>query len=513
MEILPTIIAAAATSACRFPLIAQSALGQRFCPRAVILDEVQDLARRLSPTSQVLLPGDQGFFQASQRWSAFDEPRPGIVVIPGVASDVAATVQYANEHGKPFLAIGGQHGATSTLGKLRGGIGIAMSTLDSVELSADGHTAKVGGGALSKTVIDALWEAGKQTGGSTVVTGTCECVSLVGPGLGGGHGWLQGRHGLIADQFVSMDVVLADGSMRTAVDAHSDPDLWWALRGAGHNFAIVTSVTLRVHDIVHRDWARVTMIFSGDRVEQVFQILHDTIFKNDAQDVVVIVWSYFLRIPELDAENPVVVVYLLQEGVQAVDARHAAALRALDPLSVEDRPGTYRDLAAWTVISAADAPCQKLGAANLRFPLYLEAYDVGAVQRVYDQFAAALRETPAFARSMFLWENYPVQGLRARAAADSAFAFRGDSILVAPLINFPSGDEDAARKAVVLGEALRDTLHNASRRETRHTYVNYAFRDAKEEMYGAEGWRREKLARLKAKYDPHGRFNFYNPVV
>ncbi|KAM3453177.1 hypothetical protein MY3296_003940 [Beauveria thailandica] len=507
MEILPTIIAAAATSACRFPLLAQSALGQRFCPRAVV-DEVQDLARRLSPTSQVLLPGDEGFFEASRRWSAFDEPRPGIVVIPGETSDVAKTVQYANDHGTPFLAIGGQHGATSTLAKLRGGIGIAMSTLDSIELSADGQTAKVGGGALSKTVIDALWEAGKQT-----VTGTCECTSLVGPGLGGGHGWLQGRHGLIADQFVSMDVVLADGSVRTAVDARSDPDLWWALRGAGHNFAIVTSVTLRVHDIAHRDWARATMVFSGDRVERVFRTLHDTIFHNDAQDVDVVVWSYFLRIPELDTEDPVVVVFLLQEGVRAVDARHAAALLALGPLSVEDRPGTYRDLAAWTMISAADPPCQKLGAANLRFPLYLDAYDVGAVQHVYDQFAAALRETPAFAQSMFLFENYPVQGLRARAAEESAFAFRGDSILVAPLINFPPGDDDAARKAVMLGEALRDTLHNASRRETRHTYVNYAFRDASEEMYGAEGWRREKLARLKAKYDPHGRFNFYNPVV
>ncbi|KAM3508573.1 hypothetical protein MY11210_006681 [Beauveria gryllotalpidicola] len=506
MEMLPTIIAAAAASACRFPLIAQSALGQRFCPRAVI-DEVQDLARRLSPTAQVLLPGDEGFFEASRRWSAFDEPRPGIVVIPGVTSDVATTVRYANEHGRPFLAVGGQHGATSTLSKLRGGIGIAMRTLDSVGLSADGQTAKVGGGALSKTVIDALWEAGKQT-----VTGTCECTSLVGPGLGGGHGWLQGRHGLVADQFVSMDVVLADGSART-VDAHSDPDLWWALRGAGHNFAIVTSVTLRVHDTAHRDWARATMIFSGDRVERVFQTLHDTIFKDDAQDVDVVVWSYLLRIPELDAENPVLVVYLLQEGVQAVDARHAAALRALGPLRVEDRPGTYRDLAAWTMISAADAPCQKLGAANLRFPLYLDAYDVGAVRRAYDQFAAALRETPAFAQSMFLFENYPVQGLRARAAEDSAFAFRGDSILVAPLISFPPGDGDVARRAVVLGEALRDTLHNASRRETRHTYVNYAYRDASEEMYGAEGWRREKLARIKAKYDPHGRFNFYNPVV
>lgn len=62
------------------------------------------------------------------------------------------------------MAVGGQHGATSTLGKLQGGIEIAMSSLSSVELSKDGQTAKVGGGTLSKAVIDTLWQAGKQTG-------------------------------------------------------------------------------------------------------------------------------------------------------------------------------------------------------------------------------------------------------------------------------------------------------------------------------------------------------------
>lgn len=62
------------------------------------------------------------------------------------------------------MAVSGQHGATSTLGKLHGGVEIAMSSLNSVEISEDGKTAKVGGGALSKTVIDALWAAGKQTG-------------------------------------------------------------------------------------------------------------------------------------------------------------------------------------------------------------------------------------------------------------------------------------------------------------------------------------------------------------
>ncbi|OAR00835.1 hypothetical protein LLEC1_06293 [Akanthomyces lecanii] len=382
-----------------------------------------------------------------------------------------------------------------------------MSSLSSVELSQDGHTVKVGGGTLSKTVIETLWEAGKQT-----VTGTCECTSLLGPGLGGGHGWLQGHYGLIADQFVSMDIVLADGSERT-VDAQSDPDLWWALRGAGHNFAIVTSATLKVYDIQHRDWAREKMIFTGDKVEQVFQTIRDTIFKNDKQDVDVVVWSYMLLVPEIDRDNPVIIVYLFQEGVKVVDLEYSAALRLLNPVRGEETPGTYLDLAAWAMISMADPPCQKLEASNLRYPLYLDTYNIGAIKRAYNMFADALRGRPDFAHSIFMFENYPVQGLHKSDSNDSAFAFRNDSILVAPLINFPSDDRKLAGLAVMLGEELRNTLHKASGRDTMHTYVNYAFRDSKEEMYGAEPWRQEKLARLKAKYDPHGRFNFYHPVV
>ncbi|OAA43576.1 FAD binding domain protein [Cordyceps fumosorosea ARSEF 2679] len=509
MELLPALFAWAASYACRVTLVASSAIGQRLCgadAQSIAID-VHDLAKRLSPAAQILIPGSDAFNDASRRWNVFDEPRPGVVVIPGVADDVAHTIQYANEHETPFLAVGGQHGATSTLGKLHGGIEIAMSSLRSVNVSNDGQTATIGGGALSKTVIDALWDAGKQT-----VTGTCECTSFLGPGLGGGHGWLQGHHGLVADQFLSMDVVLADGRART-VDAQSDPDLWWALRGAGHNFAVVTSVTVRVRDIRHRDWARATMFFTGDKLERVFQTLADTVFNAGDQDVDVVVWTYMMNVPEVDPENPVVVVYLLQEGVRAVDDRHAAALLALGPARVDDAPGTYRDLAAWTMISAADPPCQKLGASNLRFPLYLEAYDVGAVRRAYDLFAAGLRGTPEFAHSIFLFENYPVQGLRAPAANESAFAFRGDNILVAPLISFPEGDRQMGGKAIMLGEELRRILHEASGRECMHTYVNYAFRDTSEEMYGAEAWRQEKLAGLKATYDPHGRFNFYNPVA
>lgn len=94
-----------------------------------------------------------------------------------------------------------------------------------------------------------------------------------------------------------MDIVLANGSLKT-IDANSD--LWWAMKGAGHNFGIVTSVTIDIFDIQHRDWAIDTLIFSGDQVEAVYQAANDNLLQDGTQPVDVINWSYWLNIPEVD---------------------------------------------------------------------------------------------------------------------------------------------------------------------------------------------------------------------
>lgn len=192
----------------------------------------------------------------------------------------------------PFLAYNGAHGAITTLGRMQGGIEIWLKQLSGVVISEDGTTATIGGGTISKRVTDDLWAAGKQT-----VTGACECVSYMGPGLGGGHGWLQGRHGLIADQFQSMNVVLANGTLETI---HPTSELWWAMNGAGHNFGIVTSVKAKIYDVEHRDWAIETLMFTGDKVEAVYQAANNHLLKNGTQPVDIINWSYWLNNPDLD---------------------------------------------------------------------------------------------------------------------------------------------------------------------------------------------------------------------
>lgn len=175
------------------------------------------------------------------------------------------------------------------------GIEIYLSQLTGVTIHPDGQTATIAGGTNSKVVTDHLWAAGKQT-----VTGTCECVSYMGPALGGGHGWLQGHHGLLADQWVEMRVVLADGSV---VVVDGDSDLMWAMKGAGHNFGIVTAVTIKIYDIVHEDWAIETFIFDGDKVGDVYAAANEYLLQDGNQPVDVHHWSYWLNIPPADANK------------------------------------------------------------------------------------------------------------------------------------------------------------------------------------------------------------------
>jgi FAD/FMN-containing dehydrogenase len=97
-----------------------------------------------------------------------------------------------------------------------------------------------------------------------------------------------------------MNVVTANGALRTITPNH---DLWWGMQGAGHNFGIVTSVTAKVYDIKHRNWAIETIVFSGDKVEAVYEAANKYILQDGKQDDDIHNWSYWQNDAEIDPEN------------------------------------------------------------------------------------------------------------------------------------------------------------------------------------------------------------------
>ncbi|KAJ5959954.1 FAD-binding type 2 [Penicillium vulpinum] len=496
-----TAVAAWAFSAASLSLPVGCDIEGGICPRGDA--DLEALGRKLSSSAKVYFPGSSEFQQLTTRWSVLEEPKVNVVVVPGTENDVVQTVKFANIKDLPFLTYNGVHGALVSLGKMDHGVGISLSQLNSVKIATDGKTVTIGGGTMSKKVTDTLWDAGKQT-----VTGTCECVSVLGPALGGGHGWLQGHHGLVSDQFVSMNVVLANGTLKKI---NKNSDLFWAMKGAGHNFGIVTSLTSKIYDIEHRDWAIETISFSGDKVEAVYEAINEHLLKNGTQPADVIEWSYWMNDPTVDPNNPVIVVYLIQEGVTAIDSIYTKPFHDIGPLAIVPQAGTYKDLAAWTGIALDSAPCQNMGMANPRFPIYLETYDVPAMRKAWDIYEPAIRGTSPFSYSILMFEGYSFGGVHKITTRESAFPFRSENILAAPMINYVPVDQALEDKAVALGNELRNILHEASGRDDIRAYVNYAYgNETNHQLYGDNA---KRLAALKKKYDPTGKFSFYAPIA
>jgi FAD/FMN-containing dehydrogenase len=120
--------------------------------------------------------------------------------------------------------------------------------------------------------------------------------------LGGGHGYLQGLYGLLADQILEARVVLADGSAVTA-SSESNPDLYWALRGAGHNFGIVTGLKYKVYDASTGPlWTQISLIFKGDKLEDFFAASNGLIQEAN-HPANLLHWSSYMRRPDIDTEN------------------------------------------------------------------------------------------------------------------------------------------------------------------------------------------------------------------
>lgn len=198
-----------------------------------------------------------------------------------------------------------------------------------------------------------------------------------------------------------------------------------------------------------------------------------------------------------------------------MDDQYTAPFTALGPASFQSGAGSYRELSQLTGNGKDQIFCQKQGTAILRYPLELQQYDIPAQRKVYDTYSAALKATPALNNSVALFQSYSTQGVKAVPSDSTAYPFRESNILAAPHIFFDEEDAtpDLAAKAAALGTEMRDIVFKASGQAHLRVYVNYALgAEGPKEWYGAEEWRQDKLKALKRKYDPKGKFSFYNPI-
>ena len=187
-------------------------------------------------------PDDSDYDEARSLFNAMFDKRPALIARCATAGDVAKTVAFAREHGLPIAIRGGAHNGAG-LGSVDDGVVIDLSLMRDVEVDPDARTVRVGGGCTWGEVDAATNEHGLATPSGIIST-----TGVGGLTLGGGLGHLTRKCGLAIDNLLEAEVVLANGEQVRA-NADENPDLFWALRGGGGNFGVVTSFKFRLHDV------------------------------------------------------------------------------------------------------------------------------------------------------------------------------------------------------------------------------------------------------------------------
>ena len=190
----------------------------------------------------LIMPGDPGYDQARAVYNGMIDKRPAALVRCRDAADVVACVRFGREYGAEIAVRGGGHSAGG-FGTWDDALVIDLSLMRGTTVSPQNHTVRADGGCTLGDIDHATVAFGM-----AVPTGILASTGIAGLALGGGVGYLSRRFGLTADNLLAADVVLADGTLVTASES-SHSDLFWALRGGGGNFGIVTSFTFRCHDI------------------------------------------------------------------------------------------------------------------------------------------------------------------------------------------------------------------------------------------------------------------------
>jgi FAD binding domain-containing protein/berberine-like enzyme len=447
-------------------------------------------ALRADLDGDIVLPGDDDWDVARLAWNLAIDQHPAMVALPESAADVAAVVAYAAENELRVAMQGTGHGAGARGGDLAGAILVKTERMRGIEIDPVTRTARVEAGALWAEVAEAAGQYGL-----AALAGSSPDVGVVGYTLGGGLSWLGRRYGLAASNVVSVEIVTADGAIRR-IDAETDPDLFWAVRGGGGSFGAVTAIEFALFPVAE--------VYAGVMlwpIERAADILHAwrewTAEMPDDMTTV----GRLLQLPPIpDIPEPLrgrsfVGVQAFYLGDEAEGAALVAPIRALGPEI--DTVATIPAAALQHVHMDPEHPVPGLGDGMLLD--HLPAAGIDAL------VAAA---GPGSGSPLLSVEVRQLGGALAEPAPGGGAVSHLDADFVVFGVGIAMSPEQGAAVSAHVG-VVREAL---APWEAETAYLNFAERDILGDyLFGP--YAHHRLRAVKSAYDPADLFRSNHPVA
>lgn len=447
--------------------------------------DLQDIRGRVR--GAILEPGTEGYEASRQLQNGLIDRHPAVIVRCSGTADVVQVVSWAKAHGFLLsIRAGGHNVAGNAMND--GGVVIDLTAMRGVHVDPASRRVRVAGGATWADV-----DRETQIFGLAVPGGVVSTTGVAGLTLHGGYGHLRRTYGLSIDNLVAVEIVTADGEVRTA-SASEHPDLFWAVRGAGSNFGVVTSFEFEAHPVGPQVFlcAPFYPLEDGRAVLRAWRDFTTT--APDAINALAICWS----VPDVDAfpaglrKRPVVIVAAVFAGSAEEGARVLQPLRELaTPLLDLSGP------APWTGVQTGFDALFPKG----RLYYWKSTYIHDLSDACLDQILAAAASRPSGLSDVVLWH---LGGAMSRPAdGEMAYARREAPYLVTGEATWTDPDQSDANIAW-----SRDLLVAIRPFSRGGLYLNFpGFGEEKEGMLrDAYGSNYDRLVAIKTQYDPENLF-------
>jgi FAD/FMN-containing dehydrogenase len=442
---------------------------------------------KVATRGQVLLPADPGFEEARHIWNAMIDRHPALIVRCAGVADVRRSVAFARDNGLPLAVRGGGHNIAGSA-ICDDGLVVDLSPMKSVHVDPTARRAYVEPGA---TLGDFDHEA--QAFGLATPLGINSTTGVSGLTLGGGFGWLSRRFGMSIDNLISADVVAADGQLlHASADKHED--LFWAIRGGGGNFGVVTMFEFELHPVGPEVFAGLVVL----PLEQAKEALAK--YRAATQDMPdeLTVWTVLRLAPPLPFLPPAAHGKPIIAFLMCYSGALEGAPRAVETVRSFGKPyGEHLGPMPYAMWQKALDPLMAPGVRNYWKTHNLKELPDGVVDALID----AVGKLPSPHCEVFFGS---VGGQIARVSADTTPYPSRDASFVMNIHgrwSDPADDAPCIAWARALFDAVKPFAQSGA-------YVNFMTQDEGERVSEAYGLNYKRLVEIKTRYDPSNLFRY-----